>query len=51
MRFGTSLGTDIDDYNNISLAVDINKLLVPTPPADNNPSNGTYSAGKIQMSE
>ena len=45
MRFGTSLGTDIDDYNNISLAVDINKLLVPTPPADYNPSNGTYSAG------
>jgi len=45
MRFGTSLGTNIDDYNNISLAVDINKLLVPTPPADYNPSNGTYSAG------
>ncbi|MAO33997.1 MAG: hypothetical protein CMD03_04490 [Flavobacteriales bacterium] len=45
MRFGTSLGTDIDDYNNISLAIDINKLLVPTPPADYNPSNGTYSAG------
>ena len=33
MRFCTSLGTDIDDYNNISLAIDINKLLVPTPPA------------------
>ena len=32
MRLGTALGTDIDDYNKISLAFDINKLLVPTPP-------------------
>jgi len=32
MRFGTALATDIDDYNKISLAIDINKLLVPTPP-------------------
>jgi hypothetical protein len=45
MRIGTALGTDIDDYNNISIAVDINKLLVPTPPADYNHSDGTYSAG------
>lgn len=45
MRLGTALGTDIDDYNNISIAVDINKLLVPTPPANYNPSDRTYSAG------
>ena len=32
LRLGTALGTDIDDYNKISLAFDINKLLVPTPP-------------------
>jgi hypothetical protein len=32
LRLGTALGTDIDDYNKISLAIDINKLLVPTPP-------------------
>jgi hypothetical protein len=36
MRLGTALGTDIDDYNKISLAVDINKLLVPTPPITEN---------------
>jgi hypothetical protein len=36
MRLGTALGTDIDDYNKISLAVDINKLLVPTPPITDN---------------
>ncbi|MAU35992.1 MAG: hypothetical protein CMD14_01300 [Flavobacteriales bacterium] len=40
MRFGTSLGTDIDDYNNISLAVDINKLLVPTPPVYKSGTSG-----------
>ena len=32
MRLGTALGADIDDYNKISLAIDMNKLLVPTPP-------------------
>ena len=36
LRLGTALGTDIDDYNTISLAFDINKLLVPTPPEYNN---------------
>jgi len=36
MRLGTALGADIDDYNKISLAVDINKLLVPTPPITDN---------------
>ncbi len=32
LRLGTSLSTDIDEYNRISFAFDINKLLVPTPP-------------------
>ena len=36
MRLGTALATDIDDYNKISFAVDINKLLVPTPPITDN---------------
>ena len=36
LRLGTALGTDIDDYNKISLAFDINKLLVPTPPITDN---------------
>ena len=35
LRFGTALGADIDDYNKVSIAFDINKLLVPTPPNEN----------------
>lgn len=33
MRFGSALTTDLDDYNTLSFEVNINKLLVPTPPA------------------
>lgn len=37
LRVGASLGFPIDDKNSISLSVDINKLLVPTPQlADDN---------------
>ena len=36
MRLGTSLSSDIDDYNKLSFAFDINKLLVPTPPITDN---------------
>ena len=36
LRFGTSIGAGLDDYNKMSLAFDINKLLVPTPPEYNN---------------
>jgi len=32
LRLGTALGTDFDDYNKMSFAFDVNKLLVPTPP-------------------
>lgn len=32
MGIGSSLSLDFDDYNSIALAVDFNKLLVPTPP-------------------
>lgn len=32
MRVGPCLTLDIDDYNSVSFNVDINKLLVPTPP-------------------
>ena len=35
MRFGTSIGTNFDDYNNMSIEFDVNKLLVPTPPSYN----------------
>jgi len=36
MRLGTALSSDIDDYNKLSFAFDINKLLVPTPPITDN---------------
>jgi len=36
MRLGSSLNANIDDYNKISLAFDLNKLLVPTPPITDN---------------
>jgi hypothetical protein len=32
LRFGPSLTLDVDDYNRVSFMVDLNKLLVPTPP-------------------
>lgn len=32
LRFGPSLTLDIDDYNRLSFMVDVNKLLIPTPP-------------------
>lgn len=32
MRLGTAFTVDLDQYNKISLTLDINKLLVPTPP-------------------
>ena len=32
LRLGTALGTDFDDYNKMSFAFDVNKLLVPTAP-------------------
>ena len=32
LRLGTSLALDFDEYNSMSFAFDINKLLVPTPP-------------------
>ncbi|MCT4639623.1 MAG: type IX secretion system outer membrane channel protein PorV [Bacteroidales bacterium] len=31
LRLGGLIGANIDEYNEISLAIDINKLLVPTP--------------------
>ena len=32
LRLGGKLGMEIDEYNKISLNVDVNKLMVPTPP-------------------
>ena len=35
LRLGTAISADLDEYNKMSLAFDINKLLVPTPPIYN----------------
>jgi hypothetical protein len=43
LRLGTALGTEFDDYNKMSFAFDINKLLVPTPPIYKAGSNGEDS--------
>ena len=32
LRLGSAVGADIDDFNKIMITVDVNKLLVPTPP-------------------
>jgi hypothetical protein len=41
-RLGTNLQMDLDQYNTLSFGVDINKLLVPTPPAYKTDSFGNY---------
>lgn len=46
LRLGTSISTKIDDYNKISFAFDINKLLVPTPPEYNDSIPDLIVAGK-----
>ena len=49
MRLGTSLAVDLDNYNTLALAVDVNKLLVPTPPEygeDTATGNRVIVAGK-----
>lgn len=32
LRFGPSVTMDLDEYNSLSFMIDVNKLLVPTPP-------------------
>jgi hypothetical protein len=44
LRLGTNLTTKMDDYNEISFAFDLNKLLVPSPPLYND--DGEMIAGK-----
>lgn len=36
LRLGTALTTDLDPFNTITLAFDVNKLMVPTPTATSN---------------
>ena len=44
LRLGTSLTTNIDEFNSVSFEIDINKLLVPTPPLYN--KDGVLISGK-----
>lgn len=59
LRLGTCIGLQLDDYNRMSIGVDMNKLLVPTPPIIdnrktidsagvivNNPNQGQIIAGE-----
>ena len=46
LRLGTALNTDLDEYNKISFAFDINKLLVPTPPIYNDSIPDQIDFGK-----
>ncbi len=42
LRVGTSLKTFLDQYNSITLAIDLNKLMVPSPPIYEIDNNGNY---------
>ena len=51
LRLGPSFTMDIDEYNRLSVSVDLNKLLVPTPPiyatdSIGNPIKGEIAKGK-----
>lgn len=51
LRLGPSLTMDIDEYNRLTISVDLNKLLVPTPPiyatdSSGNPIKGEIAKGK-----
>ncbi len=51
LRLGPSLIMDIDEYNRLTISVDLNKLLVPTPPiyatdSSGNPIKGEIAKGK-----
>lgn len=41
LKLGTALTTELDDYNSVMFTVEVNKLLVPTPPIyDRDPVTG-----------
>ncbi len=43
LRLGPSIKLDIDEYNSLAFSLDINKLLVPTPPVYLKTANGSDS--------
>jgi len=46
MRLGTAFTVDLDPYNKITLTIDLNKLLVPTPPYYSITNPDSIIAGK-----
>jgi hypothetical protein len=46
MRIGTALSIDLDQYNKITATIDLNKLLVPTPPYYSITNSDSIIAGK-----
>lgn len=46
MRLGSSFTVDLDSYNKIALSLDLNKLLVPTPPIYSSSNPDSIIAGK-----
>ncbi len=44
MKLGSCFKTNIDEYNSIAFSVDLNKLLVPTPPVYEDSAGVTYIA-------
>jgi len=46
MRVGTALTIDLDSYNKITASIDLNKLLVPTPPIYSSTNPDSIIAGK-----
>jgi len=46
MRIGTAFTIDLDPYNKITLTIDLNKLLVPTPPYYSITNPDSIIAGK-----
>ncbi len=48
MKLGGMINFDVDDYNSVSITADINKLLVPTPPLDNDELDDYYDMGSLE---
>jgi len=46
MRLGSSFTVDLDNFNKLSLSLDLNKLLVPTPPIYSSSNPDSIIAGK-----
>lgn len=40
LRFGPTLTLELDDYNSLAFSIDVNKLLIPTPPIYKRDSSG-----------